>query len=340
MVDIQSTKRATLHDVADRAGVSYQTVSRVINQHPNVADKTRQKVLQAIRELDYRPNQAAKVLATGKSYMLHLIMFDLRYSDPLPSMLFWAKQMGYTLVISEISPSATKSEVRKTLQDLTSRMIDGLIMFTPYIFISYDEMKNICREVPFVFVSTELGVRTPTVAYDQAHGTVLAVQHLLDLGHQHIAEIRGLAQHSDARIRHETFIEMLRRNDIKPGPSVEGDFEIVGGYRATQQLLATQEPFTAILVGNDRMALGALHALREHNLRVPEDVSIIGYDDMTEAAYFSPPLTTIKQDLSVLAQQSIDYLVSMVKNPNTPIQQRVLYPELIIRNSTAPLKQT
>lgn len=333
MKETQS-KRATLHDVADIAGVSYQTVSRVVNRHPNVADKTRKKVLKAIRETGYRPNQAAKVLATGRSYMIQLIIFDLRYSEPLPPMLYWAKQNGYSMVISEINPFATKEEICETLEELTARMIDGLVMFTPYLSLTHEDMTKTCRSVPFVFVSNELGIKAPSVVFDQRHGTEIALQHFLDLGHRNIAEISGPIMHIDARLRHETFLAFLKAKGLAPGPSVEGDFEVPGGYAATKKLLETATPFSAIFVANDRMALGALRALHEHGLRVPEDISIVGFDDEMEAAYFNPPLTTVRQDLDDLAHQSIDYLVSIINNPDTPVQQRVLYPELIVREST------
>ncbi len=330
----EHVKRATLHDVASLARVSYQTVSRVINQHPNVAPQTRQKVLQAIGQLDYRPNQAAKMLATGRSDMLQLIMYDMSYSDPLPPMLNAARELGYTLLISEINPLAPKEEIHKALQDLANRMVDGIIVFTPYQFISYEEMREVCRDVPFVFVDNEPGVKVPSVIFDQRHGVTLAVEHLIGLGHRHVAEIYGPPLHADARIRHEAFLATLAAHGLEPGPIERGEFIISSGYNATQRLLASGKPFSAICVGNDRMALGALRALREHGLRVPEDVSIVGYDDMAEAAYFTPPLTTIRQNLSTLAHQSVAYLAAMIQDRAMPVQQRVLYPELIVRAST------
>ena len=333
-------RRSTLRDVAELAGVSYQTVSRVINQHPNVAARTRERVLSAIRQLDYHPNQAAKVLATGRSYILQLLMYDIRYSDPLPAMIYQARKLGYTLLISELSPSATSEEIRTTLDDLTARMIDGLLIYTPTSFFSYAEMRSLCRGVPFVLVGAALGIKLPSVVFDQRHGCELAIQHLLDLGHRQIVEITGRPQHIDAQLRHETVRAMLKAHGLSLGASVEGDFEVPGGYAAAKKLLDSGEPFTALFVANDRMALGALRALHERGIRVPEDVSVVGFDDMGEAAYFTPPLTTVRQDLQVLAQQSIEYLVSMIGNPSMLVQQRVLYPELIVRESTAPLKQS
>ena len=330
-------RRSTLRDVAELSGVSYQTVSRVINQHPNVARRTRERVLSAIHQLDYRPNQAAKVLATGRSYILQLLMYDIRYSDPLPAMIYQARKLGYTLLISELSPFAAPEEIRAALDDLTARMIDGLVIYTPTPFFSYTEMLSLCRGVPFVLVGAALGIKSPSVVFDQRHGCELAIQHLLDLGHCRIAEISGQPRHIDAQLRHETMVAMLKARGLSLGPSVEGDFEVPSGYMATKKLLDCGEPFTALFVANDRMALGALRALHERGIRVPEDVSIVGFDDVGEAAYFTPPLTTVRQDLQTLAQQSIEYLVSMIADSTMPVQQRVLYPELIVRESTAPL---
>lgn len=338
MIQEPQVKRSTLRDVAELAGVSYQTVSRVINQHPNVARRTRERVLSAIRQLDYRPNQAAKVLATGRSYMLQLLMYDIRYSDPLPAMIHQARKLGYTLLISELSPFAAPEDIRAALDDLTARMIDGLLIYTPTPFFTYTEMRSLCRGVPFVLVGAGMGIKSPSVVFDQRHGCELALQHLLDLGHCRIAEISGHPRHIDAQLRHETAVTMLKAHGLTPGPSLEGDFEVPSGYAAAKKLLDSGEPFTALFVANDRMALGALRALHERGVRVPEDVSVVGFDDMGEAAYFNPPLTTVRQDLQVLAQQSVEYLVSMIGNPSMPVQQRVLYPELIVRGSTAPPK--
>lgn len=328
------SKRPTLHDVADVANVSYQTVSRVINHHPNVAETTRKRVLRAIRKLNYRPNQAAKTLATGRSHIIQLVTYDLRYNDPLPPMLHWAKQHGYTMIISEIKPTEPKESIQEMLEDLVSRMIDGLVVFTPYPSISHQDVLSVCQGCPTVFAGIGLGVNAPSVVYDQQYGTRLAIEHLLELGHRHIAEIMGPQNHHDAQTRHETYLTVIEEHDIPPGPSVQGNFRPPSGYQAVYHLQEARQPYSAILAANDRMAMGALSALRELGLRVPEDVSVIGYDDMLEAAYFTPPLTTIRQDLDLLAQQSIEYLVSIIENPDTPVQQRVLYPELIVRKTT------
>ncbi len=191
-----------------------------------------------------------------------------------------------------------------------------------------------CRGTPYVQIGADPGAMTPSVVFDQRYGTQLAVQHLLDLGHRRIAEISGPLNLSDARVRHETCLELMRANGLEPGPFAEGSFVLPGGYECTNRLLDRGDPFTALFCGNDQMALGALRALNERGLRVPEDISLVGFDDDNYAGYLTPPLTTVRQDFSALGQQSIEYLVALVNDPQTPVHQRVMCPQLIIRQST------
>ncbi len=325
-------KLATLRDVADMAGVSYQTVWRVVNDHPHVAPDTRERVLQAVRELDYRPHRAAQVLTTGRSFIIQLAIIEDLYGDPLPSILHWAWEFGYTMVVTELRDARSTESIRSMLRG-TAQMIDGLLMVMPYPHLSYEALVELCQGKPFVIVNTELGAKMPSVVFDQRHGMRQAVEYLLSLGHRQVAEITGPLDNCDARARHTTWLEIAKSQGLEPGPSVVGSFDVSSGYAGAKRLLNTRQPFTAILVGNDLMALGAMHALDEAGLRVPEDVSIVGFDDIKEAAHFAPPLTTVRQHFDVLGRESVEYLVSLIEDATTPIQQRVLYPELVIRQS-------
>lgn len=322
-----------MRDVASLAGVSYQTVSRVVNRHPNVASETRERVLRAIDELNYRPNWAAQALTTGRSHILHLIIFQFGYGYPVPAMFDWAREFGYTMTVTELKEPITEAKVREVLGG-AAWMIDGLLLVMPFPYLSYGVLTELCQGHPFVFVGIELGAQLPSVVFDQRHGTRQAVQHLLDLGHCQIAEISGPRDNLDARVRHETFVALLEERGIEPGPKAEGDFFAPSGYAAAIRLLDSGKPFSAIFVANDPMALGAMRALHEHGIRVPEDVSVVGFDDILESAYFEPPLTTVRQDFRALGKQSVEYLVSLIEEPDTPVHQRVLYPELVVRQST------
>lgn len=324
-------KRPTLRDVAREAGVSYQTVSRVINDNSHVSPDTRDRVLRVIDSLGFRPNRAAQILQTERSHTLEVVMPYFGFNRVLYDMARASNQLGYHFVISAI-PS---EEFPSTLATATSRLIDGLILIPLIPFNdNYDELIQLTGGIPFVQIGAKLGANLPSVIYDQAQGARLATQHLIDLGHRQIAEISGPLLNYDGCDRHEAWVATLEDNGIEPGPSVEGGFTIDGGYQAMRQLLESGAKFTAVVIGNDSMAFGAQTALREQGRRVPEDVSVVGFDDLPESAHFVPGLTTIRQDFSVLGRLAIEYIISMIENPDTPVHQRVLLPKLILREST------
>jgi DNA-binding LacI/PurR family transcriptional regulator len=329
--------RVTLHDVANHSGVSYQTVSRVVNGNPHVARDTRQRVMRSITELNYQPNTAARSLVTRRSNLIEIITFGGRHYGPSQMVLYIeraARERGYNLSMSSLN-EMTLDEIRAAMSILSGRLVDGMIMITPVVGVDYDDLAMVSQGIPFVMIDTQLGSISPSVVINQQFGAQLATQHLIDLGHRHICEISGPMNWYDARARHESWLHTLEQAGLTPGLSVEGNWEAVGGYEATKRLLQAGQHFTALVVGNDQMALGAMRALRElENLRIPQDVSIVGYDDIPEAVCFEPPLTTIRQDFDALGSQSVNYLVDLIENPDLPLQQRVLYPTLVERQST------
>lgn len=324
-------KRPTLRDVARFAGVSYQTVSRVINDSAHVSPATRKRVLKAIKTLGYRPNRAAQILQTERSNTLEIIMTYFGFNLFLYNMARTAHQLGYHLNISAI----TSDEFVKTIEGAASRLIDGLILI-PFISVvdNYDELVKLADGIPFVQIGAPLGANLPSVIYDQAQGARLATQHLIGLGHRQIAEISGPLLNYDAYDRHMGWSATLKDHDIPLGPSEEGDFTIEGGYQAMHHLLDNGSGFTAVFIGNDSMAIGARTALRERGLRVPDDISIIGFDDIPVSAHLVPGLTTIRQDFGLIGQLAVEYIIGLIENPDTPVYQRVLLPKLIIRGST------
>jgi LacI family transcriptional regulator len=332
------TKPATLYDVAQRAGVSYQTVSRVINGSPKVAKSTLRRVQKAIQELNYQPNKAAQMLVTRRSFTLELIMWGINYYGPAQMMSgveHAARSLGYKLIYSNVEEQ-TPDQLAALFDNLG--MVDALLVIAPIQNSQFDDLLNQCNK-PYVKIGTEQGASGPSAIIDQRYGSQLAVQHLLSLGHEKIAEISGPLHWHDAYARHQSWLDALHARQIPADLTIEGDWTAESGYQAARELLTSGHKFSALVIGNDQMALGAIRALRECGLRIPQDVSLVGFDDIPEAAYFEPPLTTIRQDFRQLGRQSVEYLIEILRNDETPLQQHTLYPQLIIRQSTGPVER-
>jgi LacI family transcriptional regulator len=328
---MKSKQRPTLRDVAREAGVSHQTVSRVINDDFHVSPSTRSRVLKAIDMLGYRPNRAAQILQTERSHTIEVVMPYFGFSHVLHTMARVVYQAGYYFTIAAVD----HDEFVNVLKSASSRFIDGLILI-PVVPSEddYDTLMDYTHGIPFVQLGAKLGVNLPSVIYDQAQGARLATQHLIDLGHRQIAEITGQLNHYDGHDRHESCRATLIENGLDPTLSATGDFTIEGGYAAMCQLLDQGRPFTAAFVANDSMVFGAQTALRQRGLRVPEDVSIVGFDDLPEAAHLVPALTTVRQDFQLIGNLAVEHIISLIENPDTPVYQRVLSPKLIVREST------
>jgi DNA-binding LacI/PurR family transcriptional regulator len=335
-VSAEAARQATMLDVASRAGVSYQTVSRVINQHASVAPATRARVLEAIRELEYLPNGAARNLVTRRSRTVGIVSFGTGYYGPSQMLAHIDRsfrERAYGLTLATLSELGL-AELRIAVRELRSRSVDGIVMIAPMLRVDVDAVRRLCGTVPFVMVDIALGGELPSVLIDQRYGGMLAARHLLELGHRSIAEITGPLDWSGAELRHAGTLAVLDEAGLAPVMSVAGDWSAGSGHRAAGRLLETDTPFTAVVASNDQMALGAMRALREGGRRVPEDVSVVGFDDVPESAYFEPPLTTVRQDFASLGRASAAYLIDLIEGGATSLSQRVLDPELIVRGST------
>ncbi len=332
-------KKVTLNDVASHSGVSYQTVSRVINNHPSVAEDTRRRVLKSIDELNYRPNRAARSLVTNRSDTIAIISFGASYYGPgqmVANITQHAKNSGYRVSLSSVQ-RLERGEVKAALDDLHENLIDGLIIIAPIVSNFLPEIRQWVDDIPFIQIDTRPQPGIASVIIEQFYGARLAVEHLIGLGHRHIAEISGPMNWYDGILRHESWMATMAQHNLSYHMSVEGNWSAQSGYHAIHSLLKGGAKFTGLVVANDQMALGAIAALNERGLRVPEDVSVVGFDDIPESAYFLPALTTVHQDFHALGEQSVEYLVSLIKNPDTPIHQRVLYPKLVVRKSTTAI---
>jgi DNA-binding LacI/PurR family transcriptional regulator len=334
---MNSSRRTTLLDVARRSGVSYQTVSRVINQQPNVSDETKARVLEAIAELDYRPNRAAQSLAGTRSRTLLMVTYGLSHYGPAQMVVNIeqaCRAAGYDLIFTNIDDSRPDS-LQESLDTIRRWDVDGGLVIAPVEPMRYEQLVNSWGSTPLVLIGVRPGLNVPSIVVDQAAGARAVTQHLIDLGHQHICEISGPLHWFDGQTRHKAWEETLHKAGLIAGLSIEGYWTAESGYRAAQSLLDRGETFTALVVGNDQMAIGAIHALRERGLRIPEDVSVVGFDDIPEAVYLWPPLTTVRQDFDQLGRSGIEYLIQRIEDPLADSDQVVIQPQLIVRGSTA-----
>ncbi|MCL4254880.1 MAG: substrate-binding domain-containing protein [Anaerolineae bacterium] len=333
-------KKVTLNDVAEHSGVSYQTVSRVINNHPSVAEETRQRVLGAIQDLNYHPNRAARSLVTNRSDTIAIISFGATFYGPgqmMSHITRHAKASGYRVSLSTVEQLGW-AEVKSAINDLHEHLIDGIIMIAPIISDFTHDIRALLGNIPYIQIDTKPQEGVASVVIEQAYGTTLAVEHLIQLGHRDIAEISGPLNWYDAIMRHQSWIDTMKRHNLSHHMSVEGNWSAQSGYEGLHALIKSGAKFTGLAVANDQMALGAMAALNELGLRVPDDVSVVGFDNIPESAYFMPALTTIHQNFAALGEQCVEYLVSLINHPDTPVHQRVLYPKLVIRDSTSPVK--
>jgi LacI family transcriptional regulator len=331
------SRRVTLNDVARRSGVSYQTVSRVINNHPYVAEETRTRVLKVIDDLGYHPNKAAKSLVTRRSQTLAIITYGMAYYGPSQMLInieAAAKAAGYDLIFSTVQ-EASLQQFESAVRSLAGWQVDGIIAITPVADAACEQFAALCAGTPMVQIDMRIGQQVPSVVIDQQHGARIITRHLIDLGHTAIAEISGPLNWYGAVARHLGWEQTIREAGCTPGPSLAGDWSAQSGYDAALKLIEQGATFTALVAGNDQMALGAIRALRMRGLRVPEDVSVTGFDNIPEAAFFEPSLTTIWQDFNLVGEKSVELLIARIENPDVPPEQRIIYPRLIVRESTS-----
>jgi DNA-binding LacI/PurR family transcriptional regulator len=336
-VSIRKNQTVTIRDIAKLANVSYQAVSLVINDRPGVSDETRKRIKQLIRDLDYRPNKAAQMLNTSHSKMLELVLVDIQYAgrlaDSIQNMANTAKKYGYSLLVSGTS----STDLDKAAASAASRLVDGIILYAPRLKVTDEELRRACGDIPLVRRDYLPGSKIPWVGFDQVHATRLAVEHLIDLGHRHIAAISPTADILNGYWRGTAWRNVLLEHGLEPGPVAEGDYSMKSGYDAAQLILQDGRPFSGLVIGTDSMAIGAIRALRDHGLRVPDDVSIVSFDNTEFAVYVEPALTSVDFKFVKQDEMVVTYLLDMLKDPEMEPHHRVLFPDFVVRESTRRL---
>ncbi|EXG81460.1 transcriptional regulator [Cryptosporangium arvum DSM 44712] len=332
-------RTSIMRDVARLAGVSHQTVSRVLNEHPSVREETRARVLEAMRALNYRRNLAARTLATRRSGILGLVGFESTLYGPA-SMLYGiedaARAAGYFVSVVTVR-SLERTAVLEAIDRLCAQAVEGIVAIAPK-----ESAANALAEVPDGLGAVGVGGAgesgVASVRFDNRAGAALATQHLLDLGHATVHHVGGPSDWPEARDRIEGWRATLYANDRVVPEAEFGAWTADSGYEIGAAL-ARDPSVTAVFCANDPVALGVLRAMHEAGRRVPDDVSVVGFDDVPEAGYFLPPLTTVRQDFAELGRRSLEVLLDQLRE-DAPAGRNdgsvLLEPTLTVRGSTGP----
>jgi len=322
-------------DVARVAGVSHQTVSRVLNDFPSIRPETRQRVLEAIALLGYRRNTAARTLATNRSGSIGVITADMSHYGPASTMLgieSASRAAGYNLTLAAL-PEISSGSLSAAVEQVLEQSVEALVVIVAHRAV-LPLAQSLHIDLPVVVVEGDLSALPLTAGVDQVEGARLATRHLLDLGHETVAHLAGPDDWLEARARKEGWRTALQDMG-RPVPVLlgEGDWTSRSGYEISRALEWTDET-TAVFAANDQMALGLLRALAEAGRRVPEDVSVVGFDDLPEAAYFTPPLTTVRQDFVELGRRAVGLILRVLAG-EAEASVPLVEPTLVVRSSTA-----
>jgi DNA-binding LacI/PurR family transcriptional regulator len=323
-------------DVARIAGVSHQTVSRVLNNHPSVSEQTRLRVQAAIAELGYRRNHAARTLVTGRSQLIGVVAQSSTLYGPA-SMLSAVEQTAGAAGFA-VSVGSVRSLDRRAVSEAAGRLLDqrvaGIVIIVP-VASANEALDELPEDVPLVVIDGDPTRSETLVTVDQAAGARLAVEHLLAAGHRTVWHVRGPLDWFDSQGRVEGWRQALVEAGAEVPPVVDADWTAASGYKAGQ-MLARMPEVTAIFTANDHLALGLLRALSERGRRVPGDVSVVGFDDVPEAAFFIPPLTTVRPDFDAVARAGLTLLLEQIQAGRPVQERRTIAPVLVRRASVGP----
>ena len=330
----------TLKDVAKKSGVAIGTASAVINNCPWVSQETRNRVLQAINELNYQPNQLARNLRTQKTNTIGLIVPDITnpfFPQIIRSIDASARKCDYLVILCDSNEDYQIGI--ETFKVLLDKKVDGIILIGGVV-PKKELIKYLSDKHPLIVViERDYGIpEIATVAVDAIKGGYTATKHLLDLGYTEVGIITGPLNddfYQGSFGRYEGYQMALKEHNIAFNPSLvkQGDFTFEGGYNAMKQFLTETPQIRAIFAFNDLMAIGAIMAIKEQGLKIPEDIAVVGYDDIPDASYTSPALTTIRLPQKKLGTLAVEILINHLKGKHDSSLKKILSTELIIRQS-------
>ena len=336
----RSSRPAVMADVAQLAGVSHQTVSRVLNDHPYVKEETRAKVLAAMAELGYRRNLTARALARRQSDTIGVIAFDTTLHGPASTLFSLeqaARAAGYQTQVVTV-PDPHPQAFADAVDRLVAQSVCGVVVLAPQR-AAVQVMAGLPADLPAVAVEGGTAPGVPSVVVDQFDGAQQATRHLLDLGHTEIAHVRGRLDWLEAEARLDGWQQAMTAAGLRLREPLVGDWSARSGYAAGLELHRRWPEVTGVFVANDHMALGLVRALAEAGVDVPGQVSVVGFDDIAEAEFLRPPLTTVHQDFAEVGARCVDVLVERMGAADRWFQGRpVVVPgRLVVRASTGPV---
>ena len=333
MSDDRSSRTANILDVARLAGVSHMTVSRVLNDLPNVRPATRARVEQAIAQLRYSPSPAARALVTRRTRTIGLVTpVASDYGPNSIAMHFNVAARAARYSVETVSSlDADQAGVRSIVEGLLRQRVDAIVLVVVDIEV-LELVRALDLSIPVVAPASAPRRSPLFVSIDQYRGARAAVRHLAELGHERIVHLAGPQRATDAIERVRGWRDELAERRLEIVPPIHGDWSAASGYRLGAEL--DVGPGSAVFVGNDHMAIGVLSALRERGLRVPDDVSVVGFDDVPEAGYLYPALTTVRQDFAALGELMMQKVLVAVEEPDTATVDTPLPTRLIVRQSS------
>jgi LacI family transcriptional regulator len=336
-------KRITIKEVAEAAGVSTQTVSRVINDRPDVAPETRQRILEVIAHLGFHPSALARSLIKQSSHTIGIVTAGLKYIGPSYTLTGIAEQtetLGYSLLLKELRRFDTL-DVEPILRDLLAHQVDGILWAVPEMGANHAWVQTQLPRlpVPIVFLTMHPVDGLAIVGVDNFSGGRLVTEHLIAQGRRRIGHIAGPATWWEARARRDGWQSALTdaRLPAESCQVVEGDWNSASGERAFRRLLDQYPKLDAVFAANDQMALSVLLVASRSGRRVPEDLAVVGFDGIPESAYFTPPLTTIQQDSQELGRTAVRQIVRMIQAGQesvTGLETVWIQPQLLVRESS------
>ncbi|WP_338031002.1 LacI family DNA-binding transcriptional regulator [Dyella kyungheensis] len=331
----QPARVRTVKEIAAAANVSVATVSRALQRPEIVSEKTRKHIHDVVRRLGYTPNALARNLRTARTRLIIALLPDIAnpfFSEVIRGIEQVAHESGYCVLLGETQGSLVREQSYADM--VAARQADGIITMSPRVpsipIQGRLPVVNACEYVKDAHISS--------VYVDNVAAAGVAVDYLLMLGHRQIAFVGGPPASPICVDREQGYRLALQRAKVpaKPALTVSGDFSIEAGERAIESLLSRGQAFTAVFCANDEMAIGAMRALSARNLRVPDDVSVVGFDDIRFARYTTPALSTVAQPKNALGREAMSMLIELLNDPEVPPRKRILSAELIVRGSTAP----